>query len=177
MVAIAEAADPFLDVASALATPDASVRHTDAAVQDWVRLHRTPLLNAVFIGATTGGGPVGMTATGGVLLVQLLKTHYTRLRPDLSGASLSADGYSFPSGHALNGTVVLCAIGYLAARAVPTWTSKSPVFAAFITLDLAIAASRLYLGVYWTSDVAAGLAAFGSCGVGLQRRPLQCRSG
>ena len=42
---------------------------------------------------------------------------------------------------------------------MPTWTSKSAVFAAFITLDLAIAASRLYLGVHWTSDVAAGLAA------------------
>jgi undecaprenyl-diphosphatase len=183
-VLVAEAADAFLDVASALATHDASVQRTDAAVYDWVRLHRTPLLNAVFIGVTTGGGPVGMTAivvvavvvltarrryrwaaylaitaTGGVLLDQLLKTHYTRQRPDLSEAIFSADGYSFPSGHALNGTVILCAIGYLVARAVPTWTSKSAVFAAFITLDLAIAASRLYLGVHWTSDVAAGLAA------------------
>jgi undecaprenyl-diphosphatase len=178
------AADAFLDVASALATHDAGVQRTDLAVHDWVRLHRTPFLNAMFIGVTTTGGPAGMTAivvitvlvltarrrfrwaaylaitaTGGVLLDQLLKIHYTRQRPDLSGAIVGADGYSFPSGHALTGTVVLCAIGYLAARAVPTGASKSAIFAAFITLDLAIAASRLYLGVHWTSDVAAGLAA------------------
>jgi membrane-associated phospholipid phosphatase len=183
-VLISVTADVFLDVASALATHDAGVQRTDAAVYDWVRLHRTPFLNPLFIGITTGGGPVGMTAivvvvavvltarrrfrraaylaitaTGGVLLDQLLKALYTRQRPDLSGAILSADGYSFPSGHALNGTVVLCAIGYLTARAVLTWRSKSAVFAVLVTLDLAIAASRLYLGVHWTSDVIGGLAA------------------
>jgi membrane-associated phospholipid phosphatase len=183
-VLIAVTADAFLEVASALATHDVGLQSTDAAVYDWVRLYRTPLLNTVFIGVTTGGGPVGMTAivvvvavvltarrrfrraaylaitaTGGVLLDQLLKALYTRQRPDLSGAILSADGYSFPSGHALNGTVILCAFGYLAARAELTWKSKSAVFAALVTLDLAIAASRLYLGVHWTSDVIGGLAA------------------
>jgi len=183
-VLIAVAADVFLDVALALATHDAGVQRTDAAVYDWVRLHRTPLLNTAFIGITTGGGPVGMTAivvvaavvltarrrfrwaaylaitaAGGALLNELLKDQFTRQRPDLNGAIFGADGYSFPSGHAMSGTVVLCAIGYLAARVMPTWKSKSAVFAALVTVDLAIAASRLYLGVHWTSDVVAGLAA------------------
>ena len=184
MVLITVAADAFVDLASALADRDAGVQRIDAAVYDWFRLHRTPFLNALFIGITTGGGPVGMaaivvvaaaaltarqrfrwaaylaiTATGGALLSELLKVHFTRPRPDLKAAILGAHGYSFPSGHAMGGTFVLCAIGYLAARAMPTWKRKSAVFAALVTLGLAIAVSRLYLGVHWTSDVVAGLAA------------------
>jgi membrane-associated phospholipid phosphatase len=184
MVLTIVAADVFLDLASALAAHDASIQRIDAAVYDWFRLHRTPFLNSMFIGITTGGGPVGMSAIvvvaviltarqrfrgaaylaittiGGTLLSVLLKAHFTRQRPDLNDAILGAHGYSFPSGHAMNGTIVLCAIGYLAARAEkPTWKSKSAAFAALVTLDLAIAASRLYLGVHWSSDVVAGLAA------------------
>jgi undecaprenyl-diphosphatase len=183
-VLIVAAADAFVDVASALAAHDPRVQRVDAAVHEWCRLHRTPFLSALFIGITTGGGFAGMavivvvgaavlaaqrrfrwaaylviTAAGGALLNQLLKIHYTRQRPDLNVAVLGAGGYSFPSGHAMGATFVLCAIGYLVARAIPSWRSKSAVFAALLTFDLAIAASRLYLGVHWASDVAAGLAA------------------
>jgi len=181
---IAVAANTFFEIASALAAHDAGVQRIDAAVHDWFALHRTPFLNALFVGITTAGGGLGLaaivvvtvaigtarkrirqatylaiTATGGLLLNQLLKAHFVRQRPDVTVAVLGVDGYSFPSGHAMGGTFVLCALGYLAARAMPTWKGKSAAFAALTTLDLSIATSRLYLGVHWASDVVAGLAA------------------
>ena len=59
---------------------------------------------------------LAITAAGGALLNQLLKFHYVRQRPDLKAAVLDAMGYSFPSGHAMSGTIVLGALAYLAAR-------------------------------------------------------------
>jgi undecaprenyl-diphosphatase len=102
---------------------------------------------------------LAITAAGGVVLNQLLKFHYVRQRPDLKAAVLGAVGYSFPSGHAMSGTIILGALAYLAARSSGPWRAKSAAFAGLLTLALAIGVSRLYLGVHWASDVAAGFAA------------------
>jgi membrane-associated phospholipid phosphatase len=178
------AADAFTDIAAALRAHNPIVQHVDATIYEWFSRSRTPFMNVLFVGITTSGSAVamglvvaltaiiltarrrfrwaaylGITAVGGVLLNQLLKLHFARQRPDLMGAILGADGYSFPSGHTMGGTIVLGALGYLAARSTPTWKGKSAVLAALATADLAIAISRLYLGVHWTSDVLAGLAA------------------
>jgi len=102
---------------------------------------------------------LAITSLGGALLNQSLKFHYLRQRPDLSAAVLDAMGYSFPSGHAMSGTIILGALAYLAARSIQDWRSKSAAFAALATLALAIGTSRLYLGVHWASDVGAGFAA------------------
>jgi len=102
---------------------------------------------------------LGITAVGGALLNQLLKSHFVRQRPDLNVAVLGANGYSFPSGHAMSATIILGALAYLAARSARKWKHKSAALAALATLALAIGTSRLYLGVHWASDVGAGFAA------------------
>jgi len=183
-VIVVGAADAFTDIAAALKAHNPIVQRVDTTIYEWFSRSRTPFMNALFVGITTVGGAVtmglvvaltvilltarrrfrwaaylGITAVGGVLLNQLLKLHFARQRPDLMGAILGADGYSFPSGHTMGGTIVLGALGYLAARSAPTWKGKSAVLAALATADLAIAISRLYLGVHWTSDILAGLAA------------------
>lgn len=183
-IVIVAAADTFTDIAAALKAHNPIVQRVDAAIYEWFSRSRTPFRNALFVGITTSGSAVpmglavamavilltgrrrfrwaaylGITAAGGVLLNQLLKLHFARQRPDLMEAILGADGYSFPSGHAMGGTIVLGALGYLAARSAPTWRVKSAVLAALATVDLAIGISRLYLGVHWTSDVLAGFAA------------------
>jgi membrane-associated phospholipid phosphatase len=61
-----------------------------------------------------------------------------------------AVGYSFPSGHAFGSTVFW---GFLATVVRRRWFT---IFA--IALVAAIALSRLYLGVHWPTDVAAGIA-------------------
>jgi undecaprenyl-diphosphatase len=180
------AADAFTDIAKALKEQSPAVRHLDDGVWSWFRSRRTPASTAFFTGITEVGGVAGMTAivlavlalllvqrrfrwaaylaltaAGGSALNQLLKFHYVRQRPDLEAAVLGALGYSFPSGHAMTGTVVLGALAYLAARTAHTWRLKSAAFGGLATLALAIGISRLYLGVHWASDVAAGFAAGG----------------
>lgn len=178
------AGDAFIDIATALHMHNPLVQQIDITVYHWLASRRTPALNVFFVGATMFGSPVsmasivaiviiallvrrrfrwaaylGITAAGGAVLNELLKHHFVRARPDLSVAVLRAEGYSFPSGHAMGSTIVLGALAYLAARALPTWRAKSAAFSALFTSNLAIAIPRLYLGVHWTSDVAAGLAA------------------
>ncbi len=70
-----------------------------------------------------------------------------------------AQGYSFPSGHAMGSTVVLGALSYLAVRTTTRWQWKAAWLALAWTLIAAIALSRVYLGVHWISDVAAGVVA------------------
>ena len=177
-------ADAFTDIAVALKEKSPTVQRIDAAVYEWFGSRRTPFTNGLFVAVTTVGGPVGMsalvatvlavliarrrfrwaaylaiTSLGGALLNQLLKFHFVRQRPDLKAAVLDAMGYSFPSGHAMSGTIILGALAYLAARSIREWRSKSAALAALATLALAIGISRVYLGVHWTSDVGAGFAA------------------
>lgn len=181
---ILAAAGAFVDIAAALKAGSPAVRRVDAEVQEWFRARRSPPASAMFTFVTTAGGALGMgglvvavtaallarrrfrwagylaaTSAGGALLNQLLKVHYVRPRPDPTAAVLKAAGYSFPSGHAMSAAIVLGALGYLAARSARSWRAKSAAFSAFATLALAIAVSRLYLGVHWASDVAAGLVA------------------
>ncbi len=177
-------ADVFIDIAAALKEKSPTVQRIDAAVYEWFGSRRTPFASALFVAITTFGGVVGMgalvvtvlavlmarrrfrwaaylaiTSAGGAVLNQSLKLHYLRQRPELSAAVLDAMGYSFPSGHAMGGTIILGALAYLAARSIREWRNKSAVLAALATLALAIGVSRLYLGVHWTSDVGAGFAA------------------
>jgi membrane-associated phospholipid phosphatase len=177
-------ADAFTDIAAALKEKSPTVQRIDAAVYEWFGSRRTPFTSSLFVAITTVGGTVGMgalvatavailitrrrfrwaaylaiTSVGGALLNQLLKFHYLRQRPDLDAAVLDAMGYSFPSGHAMNATIILGALAYLAARSIREWRNKSAALAALATLALAIGISRVYLGVHWTSDVGAGFAA------------------
>lgn len=176
-------AHAFTEIAEALKEDGRVVRSVDRGVYDWFASRRAPAASLIFTGLTEAGSVVGMTvlvvvavaglvrggrfrwavylaltAAGGAVLNQALKFQYLRQRPDLGKAVVGATGYSFPSGHAMGATVVLGALAYLAARSGRSWRTKSAAFSALATLALAIGISRLYLGVHWASDVAAGFA-------------------
>ena len=177
-------ADTFTDIAAGLKQHNPTVQRIDSTVYEWFGSRRTRATSTLFVTITTIGGAVpmsalvatvlavliarrrfrwaaylGITAVGGALLNQLLKSHFVRQRPDLNVAVLGANGYSFPSGHAMSATIILGALAYLAARSIWAWKSKSAALAALATLALSIGVSRLYLGVHWASDVGAGFAA------------------
>ena len=95
---------------------------------------------------------------GSGLLSAMLKALFHRLRPEFANSWLVEPGWSVPSGHAMGSLV---AYGMLAYVLIAAWRVRFPrtivaVSAAFV---IAIGFSRLYLGVHFFSDVAAGYAA------------------
>ena len=94
---------------------------------------------------------MAMSGTLGALLYRTLKTRLVRERPFISHASIVCgaaplDRYSFPSGHTLH------AVNFtILAGAQYPW-----LLPALVPLALAMAASRVVLGLHYPSDVAAG---------------------
>ena len=110
---------------------------------------------------------LGSTVAGRVLSLAL-KEVVARPRPSegLVQVLREADGYSFPSGHAMHYAAFLGALAVvLAIRIRPgiaLWASQ-------LTLAVALAAiglSRIYLGAHWFGDVVGGYA-FGAVVVGV----------
>lgn len=176
------AGDGFLDLVERLRADSPAMKHADAVAHTFAAAQRSPQLTQFFLAFTWLGNPIvmgGIVATVatalaitkryrwslyltmttglGALLNVALKQYFVRPRPDLSIAVRSAHGTSFPSGHAMGAAIVCGALSYLAYRGLRTWRSKAAVLALSVTVALTIALSRVYLGVHWLSDIAAGL--------------------
>jgi membrane-associated phospholipid phosphatase len=102
-----------------------------------------------------------VTVVGSVALVELLKALFARPRPYFIEPLLFESGYSFPSGHALESLVIYGMLAYFAVLALRTWRAKMAIVCGTAMLVLLIGFSRVYLGVHYFSDVAAGFAAGG----------------
>lgn len=178
------AGDAFVDLAEALQEETPELHAADARVHEWARTTRTNGATLFFTTMTLIGTPVGLgiliaivdallvarkrwrwaaylLITGGLagLLNLQLKAYFARARPELAEALRQAHGYSFPSGHAMGSTVVFGAFAYLAFRILRGWKHRSAALAFACTMILSICASRIYLGVHWISDIAAGICA------------------
>jgi membrane-associated phospholipid phosphatase len=184
IIATSFAGDAFLDLAERLHAESSRMHTIDREVHIWARTAHTDGSTRFFTLLTIIGTPVGLgivvafvaallaarrrwrwagyllftTVVGGLLNLQL-KAYFARARPDLHEALRHASGYSFPSGHAMGSTICFGALSYLAFRAIPKWRERTAVIALCVTMIAAIAASRIYLGVHWISDIGAGIAA------------------
>jgi len=181
---IAWAGDEFIDLAELVHSKSAKLQDLDAFAHAWAISKRTAAGTAFFSLISTIGSPVGMavlvicvaivlalthryrwllyllvTSGGGSLLNMELKRYFERARRDSADMLPVAHGYSFPSAHAMGYTVVLRAQRYRAARATAHWREEAAWLAVTWTLSADIALSRVYLGVHWISDVAAGVVA------------------
>lgn len=176
------AGDLFLDLAEQVHAKSTTLEQTDAYIHDWAVGRRNGEATLFFVGMTMLGGPVGLavivacvsavllfrrryrwltyllvTAAGGSLLNLVLKHYFARSRPAVAEMLRRAHGYSFPSGHAMGSAAVFSALAYLGARTVRSWPAKAAIIALALTLTVAVALSRVYLGVHWISDVGAGV--------------------
>ena len=97
------------------------------------------------------------TAVLGVITNNIIKTVVGRSRPHFTDAVAHALGKSFPSGHAMNSTVVYGSLLLLAWPRLRTGLRRALAAAVTGVLILAIAASRVALGVHYVSDVVAGI--------------------
>jgi undecaprenyl-diphosphatase len=99
----------------------------------------------------------------GMILAAVLKNLFERNRPALippvAGAhDLYLTTSSFPSGHAMMSAIVYLTLGALLARLVRDLHLKIYVLSVALSVALLVGLSRVYLGVHWPSDVAAGWA-------------------
>jgi undecaprenyl-diphosphatase len=152
----------------------------DEPIQHFVEAHRTAALDTFFLTMSRFGSTMVVLGLGALftaltwsrcravgiafavatlgrpLIEFVVKALVGRDRPDLD-RMVGGHGPSFPSGHvmasvALWGLMPLV-VGLLTRSRKLWWASVA--FSAFMILS--IAASRVYLGVHWASDVTAGL--------------------
>jgi undecaprenyl-diphosphatase len=159
-----------------------STQHFDDAAMHWIGQHQYPALQSVMLEVTAlgTGTVVGMivliagmflwlnqhkhsaillivATLGGMVLDQLLKFGFARPRPQIFEWGTRAASSSFPSGHAMSSIIVYGTVAYLAARLQQNVRSRALTMTLAVIIILLICVSRLYLGVHYPSDVAAGL--------------------
>lgn len=168
---------------------DAALEHDGASRLDPVVagdvLHlRSPALTVLAHAASVAGSEVVVGVVAVVVLVVLLVRHELQraavLAIGMGGSAVLTVAvkllvgrprpgpvdrlgpvdatYSFPSGHTLNSVVLLALLVWLLSSRAPARRLPLAVVAALA--GLAVAASRVYLGYHWTTDVvASGLVA------------------
>ncbi len=101
---------------------------------------------------------VASAVISGSLLVNLFKTTFGRLRPELAFAAFQETSPIFPSGHASMSAVVFLILGTLMASTRPQWSQRVFIFAVSALLTAMVGVSRIALGVHWATDVFGGWA-------------------
>jgi membrane-associated phospholipid phosphatase len=144
---------------------------------------RTPGLDRFLTGFTHLGGPTGMTiiaaavtalmvwrwrartplvlmliAVAGSLLITIVgKASVSRVRPPLVDAVPPYEhSFSFPSGHALNSTVIAGLVAYLIVRRLDSALQRGLVVGLAGLWAVSIGLSRVFLGHHWLTDVMFG---------------------
>ena len=96
------------------------------------------------------------TVLGEIVLVTAVKGALDRVRPTFDPAAASL-GPSFPSGHSATAAALWAAVALVIARR-RRHLARALVIGVAVGLAVAVATSRVMLGVHWLSDAVAGLA-------------------
>ena len=159
-----------------------STQAFEEGVLRWVGAHRIPWLEAAMLELTFLGtgtvvlmiaGVAGLflaltrqrmaaalllwSTIGAILLNNILKSAFSRPRPELFTWGTHVRTTSFPSGHAMSAAAIYGTIAFLAARLARQRRTRIAIHAGAAIVVCLVAASRVYLGVHYPTDVAAGL--------------------
>lgn len=106
-------------------------------------------------GETRAGRVWILTGLSTLLIQDVVKRLVARPRPELWPRLVEASSFSFPSGHALASATLYPLLAWDLTREGPRAVRVAALTAA-LALSLFIGFGRLYLGVHWPTDVAAG---------------------
>ncbi len=98
-----------------------------------------------FVYLTTAG-------LGNIVINRTAKEFMHRVRPQLWESTYHSHGYAFPSGHSMTSMTLAAIVIILAWKTA--WRLPAVIFGSLFVL--AIAWTRLYLGVHYPSDILAG---------------------
>lgn len=102
---------------------------------------------------------LAVAAAGGEILNTTLKNAFERARPDAALHLVEVASTSFPSGHAMAGSIFYLTVGLVLARAAERKREQIYFVAMALLLTGLTGFSRVYLGVHYPTDVLAGWAA------------------
>jgi undecaprenyl-diphosphatase len=159
----------------------ASFEQGDRAIQSWVHGFARPGLTGLmrvlsWVGSPFAAAPavalaagvlwwkrmkddavlVAAAALGGVLLDEVMKLHFKRVRPEVPWALVHEHSFSFPSGHSVLAMVMYGVIVYKTQDKLPSRWLRAALMLAALAMVVGIGVSRVYLGVHYPSDVAGG---------------------
>ena len=135
------------------------------AVRDLTALGGVLLRNLFAIGAVVAllfvrmrreAALLALTVAGGWIINSALKALVGRARPQIVPHLTEAGGASFPSGHSFNSAVVYIAFALAFASMSARQSVRITIIASALVASLAIAWTRVWLGVHFPSDVIAG---------------------
>jgi undecaprenyl-diphosphatase len=158
-----------------------SINAFDHRVTTTVAAHRSPALNAVMKAMTWLGSWVALVITGVVVLVLALRNRLPwlavlmaaiawageasavtivkhvvqRPRPPRDLWLVTAHGWSWPSGHTATAVLVFTVLALAVGHVVRSQFIRMAMWATAVIAVIAVAFSRIELGVHWTTDIIA----------------------
>lgn len=102
------------------------------------------------------GFPMAITSLITVAFYEALKQTFQRPRPDLTFHLINQGGWSFPSGHSMNGILFYGLLGYILVKNTKNKILKKILGIGFFLEIFLIGLSRVYLGVHYPTDILGG---------------------
>jgi undecaprenyl-diphosphatase len=98
-----------------------------------------------------------LTASAGAgILTLVTKDIIERVRPAEAQQLIVVSGFSYPSGHSVSTSALYLTIAIMGCRYVQRARAKATIIVTALSVPVLVAASRVYLGVHYATDVASG---------------------